>query len=130
MTQLPFALVRAFTQRREVDLVLATPRPPFSLCLRGQFDGYSHFFSIFAADVEYLEIAGGATVGDMRLLPDVREVRSVVARWDELLAAVSGPALVLRGADADSWESASSNQLFLVVANRIVFEGGPDWSDP
>src|ERR1700742_5027540 len=64
---LSFDLIRSFAARREVDLELVAARAPVSIALRGMFDGYGDFFSILAADVEYMDILGALTLGDLRI---------------------------------------------------------------
>jgi hypothetical protein len=124
---LSFDSVKSLIAQREVDLVLQTPPPPYALCLRACFDGHGDFFSILVSDVEYAEIPGGLTLGDMRMLPGAESALSLSTKWAEFRGVVSGPALILRTADTASWEDAKPSHLFLVVANRIVFRAGADW---
>lgn len=125
--ELSFESVKSLIAQREVDLVLRTPPPPYVLCLRAQFDGHGDFFSILVSDVEFAEVPGGLTVGDMMMLPQAESALSLSKKWDEIRGTVSGPALILRTADAESWEDAKASHLFLVVANRVVFQAGADW---
>jgi hypothetical protein len=120
-----FEAVRTFCASREVDLVLAPPSPPFVLCLHGQFDGYGDFFSILVKDVEFVELAGGFTVGDMLMATELRSLAAVVPRWSRLAGVYSGPALAFRTADSSSWSS--DCDAFIVVANHIEWRAGKDW---
>lgn len=126
--QVPFDAIRALCTRREVDLLLAPPPAPYVLCLRGQFDGHGDFFSILMQDVEYMELAGGVAVGDMIMATEISSVPRMAPKWDALKSACSGPAILIRSADSDSWESARPHDLFIVVANNIVCHAGVDWS--
>lgn len=111
---------------REIDLRLAAAPEPYSLCIKGEFDHYAHFFTILLRDVEYLDIAGGFTVGDIEMT-DATKAAEVAPKWRRLTGLYSGPTLLIRSADSESWESATSSELFAAVANTIEFEPGPDW---
>lgn len=124
---LHFEAVREFCSRREVDLVLRASPSPETLCLRAQFDGYGDFFSIHAINLDYGEIAGSITLGDMRLLPDVVAVSALSSRWLWLQGVASGITLALMTADAESWQAAQAGELFLIVASEIEFRAGSDW---
>lgn len=124
--ELSFDEVRGLCLSREVDLVMCAPPAPFPLCLRGQFSDYGDFFSILAHDIEYLDLAGGLTVGDL-VLSDVSTVSTITPKWQQLVSIYSGPALAIRSADAEDWASADPRALYLVIANRIEFQAGPDW---
>ncbi|HEX3764219.1 MAG TPA: hypothetical protein VHW23_36245 [Kofleriaceae bacterium] len=119
--------IRALCTAREVDLVLAPPPAPYVVSWRAQFSDHGHFFSILVQDVEYLDMPGGLTVGDLRLTTDVDAVAAMTPRWSFLRGLYSGPMLVIRTADADDWPGARPQDLSLVVANTIVFQAGPDW---
>jgi hypothetical protein len=125
----PFESVRALCKAREIDLVLSHPPSPYVLSWRAQFSDYGHFFSIMVQGVEYLDVLGGFTVGDLRLTTDIDAVSAITARWSFLKGLVSGPMLVIRTADADDWPSARPQDLYLVVANFLQFWPGPDWED-
>lgn len=126
--QVSFDAIRTLCTRREVDLVLASPPTPYTLCLRGQFDGHGDFFSILMQDVEYIELAGGITVGDIMMTTEISAAPQMAQKWDALKSTYSGPAILIRSADSDSWESARPHDLFIVVANNIVCHAGVDWS--
>jgi hypothetical protein len=124
---IPFDAIDSFVKLRETDLVLAASEPPYAITLRAQFNGYGHFFSILAADVEYVDCHGQFTVGECRLLSDAALAVSVGSKWKWLESVVSGPALMMRSADSTSWDGARDSQLALLVANRLVFVPGADW---
>jgi hypothetical protein len=122
-----FENIRALCRQREVDLVMTTPPAPYVLCLHGQFDGHGDFFSILLRDVEYVELSGGVTVGDMLQTANIAEVSRMAEKWSQLAEAYSGPAIVIRSADSENWESARPQDLFLVVANDIMCRAGADF---
>lgn len=122
-----FESVRALCASREVDLVLAPPPAPYVVSWRGQFSDHGHFFSILAWDVEYLDMPGGLTVGDLLLTSDVEAVAAMTPRWSFIRGRYSGSMLVVRTADADDWRGARPQDLGLLVANTLVFRPGPDW---
>lgn len=99
---------------------------PAPLCLRGQFDEYGDYFSIVATDVEYLELAGTITVGDL-MMGQLKEIAGAIPKWAALGEMYSGPALAIRSADSNDWQNASSRDLFLLVANHIALVPGKDW---
>jgi hypothetical protein len=119
--------VQSFCKLREIDLVLIPAPAPFVLCFRAQFDGYGEFFFIVAKDVEYADIVGGITVGGLRVTSDIDEVVAMTPKWRELRGRISGPALLLRSADAETWEAAGPADLCVLVANGIEFRPGKDW---
>lgn len=121
-----FEDVRLLCTRREVDLVLYGGRPPYELCLRGQFDNYGDYFSVLARGVEYVELASGIPVGDM-LMTDATDLPRVAGKWQHLRGQYSGSALVVLSADADGWDSAGPHDLFVVIANLIEVEAGTQW---
>jgi len=124
---LSFDSVRALCAAREVDLVLAAPPAPYVVSWRAQFSDHGHFFSILAQDVEYLDVPGGLTVGDLWLTTDVDAVSAMTPRWSMLRGLYSGAMLVIRTADAADWRGARPQDLGLIVANTLVFRPGPDW---
>jgi len=118
--------LRNFMAARETDLVIAPHSSPCELILRGQFNGYGDFFSVGFSGVEYIDLANGITVCDVRLM-QAEDAFSSLNKWSWLKGLVSGPALVLRTAESESWEQARPDQLFLVVANQIELSSGSDW---
>jgi hypothetical protein len=125
--ELDFDSIRALCAAREIDIVMSSPPPGYVLCLRGQFDGAGEFFYILAADVEYAELAGGITVGDLFLGTDIPTIAAIVPKWQSLKGVYSGPALAIRSADCDDWVTAVPHGVYLLVANRIEFRRGADW---
>jgi len=123
-----FLEIRSFCRAREVDIVMVPPTPPFTVSLSGQFDGYSEFFTVSASDVEFVEIAGGITVGDIVMAPELRALASIVPKWISVHDLYSGPAMAIRSADSTDWATARHDELFVLVANRIQFTAGRDWS--
>ena len=121
-----FDEVRLLCRRQEVDLVLASPPAPGVLCLRGQFDGYGDYFSVVASDVEYVQLAGTITVGDL-MMDQMQKLAGAVPEWAALVELYSGPALAVRSADSADWQTASARELFLLVANHIALVPGKDW---
>ena len=103
---------------------LSPSRTPFSLCLHAEFDGYGDFFSLLFCDVEYVELAGGFTVGDL-VMADVHSLSLRTPKWSRLVGLYSWPAVAFRTADAHAWNR--DDQAFLVVANQIRCEPGRDW---
>lgn len=124
---LSFESVRALCASREVDLVLAPPPAPYVVSWRAQFSDHGHFFSILAWDVEYLDMPGGLTVGDLLLTSEVDAVAAMTPRWSFIRGLYSGSMLVVRTADAADWRAARPQDLGLIVANTLVFRPGPDW---
>lgn len=118
--------VQSFCKSREVDIVLAPPPPSFVLCLHGQFDGYGDFFSLVARDVEYVDIAAGFTVGDLRSVNEVRELGALSAKWSRLASLYSGPAVAFRSANVPDW--GVDGESFVLVANTLEWLAGRDWS--
>jgi hypothetical protein len=118
--------IRMLCAQREVDLVLISARSPYEICLRGTRDYEGDFFSILATDIEYIELAPGITVGDIRLT-NVADLPNLGSKWMPLQRLYSGPCIAIRSAYADTWESAQPTELFVMVANTIVFEAGSDW---
>lgn len=118
--------IREFCATREVDLVMCSPPPPFTVCMRGEFDAYGDFFSILARDVEYVDLAGGLTVGDL-VLVEIATLSRTTQKWRDVGTAYSGQALLIRSADAETWEAAKPLDLHLVVAGELIFEKGKDW---
>lgn len=125
MSNLNFDSVRSFCASRDVDLVLVSPVVPFSLRLRGEFDGHGDFFSLLARDVEYVELAGGFTVAEMIATNDVRSLFGLTQRWSRLHGTCSGPAIAFRPVDSPDWEAGLGG--FLIVANHFEWRAGPDW---
>lgn len=119
--------VRSLCRNNQVDLVLASPSAPHVLCLHGEFDGYGDFFSIQVGELEYADVAGGCSVGDILALDSMAAVSSVVAKWRELECEYSGRALLIRSAYSASWVDAEEKDLFLVVANEFLSTAGSDW---
>jgi DNA-binding transcriptional LysR family regulator len=119
--------VRQLLRQREVDLVLARAPEPHELRLHAEFDGYGDFFSVLASDVEYLDLPGRMTVADLRLVQDLREAAAVATKWGMLIGRYSGPAIILRSVDANTWQSATPGDLGILVANRIEIQPGADW---
>lgn len=107
--------------------MLASPPPPFVLRLKGQFDGIGDYFSILAQDVEYVELAGGFTVGGM-MLTAASDAARMTERWARLADMYSGPALVLRSTDSGEWHDARPQDLHIVIANQLSFCAGLDWT--
>jgi hypothetical protein len=97
------------------------------LSWRGQFGDHGHFFSTLAQDVEYLDAPGGLTIGDLLLTTDIDAVSAMTPRWSFLRGLFSGPMLVIRTADSEDWASARPHDLYLIVANVLRFQPGPDW---
>ncbi len=128
--EIDFDSIRAFCAAREVDLVMCPPPTGYVLCLKGEFDGNGEFFYILAADVEYAEVAGGMTVGDLLLGSDIAAISVAVPKWESLRRLDSGPALAIRSADFDDWASAAPQGIHLLVANRFEFRRGADWKNP
>jgi hypothetical protein len=122
---LHFQAIRKFCASREVDVVLALATPPFVLCLQGQFNGSGDFFRLLAKDVEYIELAGGFTVGDLAMTTDVSALSSLSPKWSQLSGLYSGPAVALRSADSGEW--GSDRGTFVVVANHLEWHAGRDW---
>jgi len=122
---LDFDSVRDFCSGREVDLVIAPPPTPFALGLHGEFDGYGDFFSLLFRDVEYVELAGGFTVGDLVMVDGIDSLSLLTPKWSRLVGLYSGPAVAFRTADTQAWNG--DDQLFLVIANQIRCEPGRDW---
>jgi hypothetical protein len=119
--------IRLFCRSREVDLVLQPAKPPCMLRLHGQFDGYGDFFDILTTDVDYIELADGVTVGDLRLVESVGALAGLSAKWRPLEEFYSGVALAIRSADSGGWASARPEHLFVVIAGQIEFKPGRDW---
>ncbi len=122
-----FESVRKCCMAREVDLALSSSPPQFTLHLRGHYNGYGDFFSILAEDVEYLDLAGGITVGDLLMMESVRDLAPLAAKWVFIRVKYSGPALVIRSADSGSWEDVRPQDLFVVVAGTFAFREGADF---
>ena len=116
--------IRAICRQREIDLVVTVPPRSFVLSLHGEFDGYGDYFSILVADLEYVDLTGNLTVGDLYLTHEIEEVSRLNPKWAHIAANYSGRALVLRSANADSWQSAQPQDLFLVIANTFSFRAG------
>jgi len=123
---LTFAQIAALCSSREVDLVLAAPPTGFTLCLRGELDG-SNFFTMSARDVEYVDLAGGLTVGDMRMTSELSSLATLASKWAHVAASFSGPAIVIRSADSEAWETARAQDLQLIVANEWRFCALDGW---
>src|SRR5262245_27479472 len=128
--ELRFEEIRAFCASREVDLAVSPPPHSSVLCLRAQFDRQGHFFSILARDPEYIEVCGEVTVGDLMMVNDINAVSQLSAKWGWLKGEYSGLGVVIRRADADRWENARPNDLFVIIANHIAFMAGDDWGRP
>ncbi len=124
--------VSRFVGLREVDLVIVTPPDGFELALRGQFDDYGEFLTILARDIEYVELVSRFTVGGLRLVANFSEVVgwSGASKWRRRVTTCSGLTLVVRDADAESWDAASAEDLYVVVASTIKFIPGPGWELP
>jgi hypothetical protein len=122
-----FESIREFCTRREVDIMLTASTGTSELCFRGSFDGHGDFFSILATTVEYVDIAGGFTVGDMLMPGQLAEAIQLTAKWQSLSGLYSGPSIVVRSAASDGWTTARPQDLFLVVANHFEFIAGVDW---
>lgn len=127
MRSLTFDDVNSFVKLREIDLALAPARAPYGIALHAEFNGYADFFSILAADIEYIDYIEGVTIAELKRIPSFSEATSMAPKWKWLKGAVSAPALIIRGADSSSWEDAGDGQLFVIVANRLEFEKGADW---
>lgn len=127
---LPFEEVRAFCQGREVELILVTPSSPFDLCLHAEYDGYGDFFRVDCEEVNYVDLAGGMTVGDVQLLSNVGELVDTFPKWRFVAGKYDGTPLVLLDGDAEGWEVASDDQLFLILAADIIFRPGVHWPTP
>lgn len=80
--------VRVFCGRREVDLVLTRTENDRAVVLHAEFDGHGDFFSIVARDVEYVDLPGGFTVGDLQLASSPRDIVGVSRKW--MLGSVPG----------------------------------------
>jgi hypothetical protein len=117
--------VRDFCRSRDVDLVLVPPPHPFTLCFRGEFDGYGDFFRLVATDVEYVEMASGFTVGDI-VSTEAAKLGALRSSWARLVGKYSGPAIAFRTVDTDTWETEGG--AFVIVANRFEWHAGPGWS--
>jgi hypothetical protein len=128
IVMLDFGSVREFCMSREVDLVVAPSQTPLTLRLHGEFDGYGDFFSLVFRDVEFMELAGGFTVGDLVAVDDVQALVDLAPKWAHLIGLYSGPAVAFRTADTQAWDMTS--QMFVVVANRIECYAGRDWHVP
>ncbi|MCX5747481.1 MAG: hypothetical protein NT062_33875 [Proteobacteria bacterium] len=122
---LDFDSVRKFCSGREVDLVIAPSSTKFGLCLHGEFDGYGDFFSLLFGDVEYVELAGGFTVGELVMVDDVASLALLTPKWARLVGLYAGPTVAFRTADTQGWDGL--DQMFVVVANQIRCEPGRDW---
>jgi hypothetical protein len=61
------------------------------------------------------------------MLIDTADLPQLTPKWSGLPQLYSGPALVIRSADAADWTSARVHELFIVVANTIVCRAGSDW---
>lgn len=101
------------------------PPHPCLVCLHGEFDGYGDFFTILAYDVEYIEIPGRITVGDVILHERFAEFAAVSSKWAGFAGVYSGKALACRTADTADWESHAG--VFVVVARDFEMRGGRDW---
>ncbi len=119
--------VRLFCQSRVTEIVLAGS-DRYTIRLHGEFDSYGDFFTLVASDIEYLEIAGGFTVSDMRLVEEVRELGILNPKWARLEGEYSGPAVAFLSADSGDW--ASESETFVVVANTLEWTAGTDWEGP
>jgi len=117
--------VLAFCRTREVDLVMAPPPAPYTLCLRGEFNCYGEFFHLLAKDVEYVELCAGFPVGDLAMVSDLSSLSSLAPKWSRLSRLYSPPALVIRTADVDAW--GSDDHSFIVIAETLEWHAGRDW---
>lgn len=125
--EISFDSVRAFCEGREVDLRLVSAPPPCQLALQGEFDGYGFFFLIEAHGVEQVDLCNGVTVGELIFLPEARVLADLSGKWGYLNEVCSGPALVIRSADAGDTASATPSEMNVIVAERFVFLQGSDW---
>jgi hypothetical protein len=80
---------------------------------------------MYFGEVNYVDIAGGFTVGDMIRFDDLRQSSLVTSKWSHLFEVYSGPAVVFRSADAETWEVRDS--LFLVFADELRILPGLMW---
>jgi len=127
VNMLDFFDIRAFCLSREVDLVLAPAPAPFTLCLHGEFDGLGDFFSMLAKDVEFVELAGGFTAGDLQMTRNVGTLSSLSPKWSQLSTTYSGLAIAFRTADGQSW--GVDRETFVLIANHVEWHAGRDWRD-
>jgi hypothetical protein len=125
--RIPIETLRAFCSSREIDLTLVSPPQGYVVAFHGEYDGYGDFFTIAMRGVEYLDVAGGITIGDLVLASQVREVGELALKWRGLGRRYSGSALAMRSAEADAWGTASQDGMYLVVASEIVIMPGEDW---
>lgn len=117
--------VKRFCATRSVDLTMACPPPPFTVCLHGEFDGYGDFFSLLVKDVDYVEIAGAFPVGDIVIVSDLATLPSLLPRWSRLVESCSGTAVAFRSDDTPQWGDGA--ECFIVVADHLEWRSGGDW---
>jgi hypothetical protein len=124
--------VRRFVGSREVDLGMVVPPSGYQIALHAEFDGYGDYLTLVARDVEYVEVLGRFTVGDLVVMPNLTEILGWTGarKWVRRAPTCSGKALVMRDANAGSWEHASPEELYLVVAGTISFLPGSGWRVP
>ena len=126
MTELTLEAICRFCQSRPVELTLAPCERPGSIVLRADFEGSGDFFSIRSSDVEYVQLAGRFWVGGL-LLSDWYQLSGKAPEWETLRGEYSGSALGMWASDAKSFEGASRNERFVIVASRFVFIAGCGW---
>jgi hypothetical protein len=120
-----FDQLRRFCLSREVDLTIVAPPSGFSFCLRGEFDGYGDFFSIVAKSIEYVDLPGGFSVGELMLVIRIHDVVDFSKKWSRLPELYSGSSIVFRTRDSEKWGEGSSDGI--VVANTLGWLEGRDW---
>jgi len=106
---------------------MVPPSHQYVVCLHGEFDGYGDFFTIGIRDIEYVDLPGRITVGDVFLVERLAELGAVSEKWPRLAEEYSGKALVCRSADAEGLGSHTST--FIVVANDFEIHCGRDWPE-
>jgi hypothetical protein len=116
--------IKAFCRRREVDLVLSHPDAGTMIRLQAEFDSYGDFFAILAKEVAYVELPASFVVRDLDL---TTSPEAFSPKWSHISRLYPGQALVMCSASADSFATAGPADLFILVADEIVFTQGRDW---
>ncbi len=119
--------ILGFCRSREVELVFATPQPPSTLRLHGQYEGYGDFFSIQAFGVRYVQITSGVVVADLVFERSLRNLLGRFERWRWLAEEFIESALVITEVEETLPSPSDYSKQGIIVAETISFVAGRDW---